>query len=221
MHSQPEWQIGRQRLALRRSRLRYIDSCGAGIAGEQRHTPKKAGLIPGELASSWPGRATAAEPQAEPHREPLAPSGMRAVLALVALAAIGAVHAAAPSRCRPQALTRVLIKLKPSMLSCAIDAHVFGGKDFHCSSRCAKDMEESLRTNDAEVACIGERGRLGAAHCTPAATLAGALGKPEPPSLACSHAPPATALPASAAEFTTPPPCPCLPQRGCSRGLSP
>ncbi|KAA0164211.1 hypothetical protein FNF31_02447 [Cafeteria roenbergensis] len=79
---------------------------------------------------------------------------MRAVLALVALAAIGAVHAAAPSRCRPQALTRVLIKLKPSMLSCAIDAHVFGGKDFHCSSRCAKDMEESLRTSDAEVACI-------------------------------------------------------------------
>lgn len=110
------------------------------------------------LAGCWPGRATACEPQTEPHREPLAPCGMRAVLALVALAAIGAVHAAAPSRCRPEVLTRVLIKLKPSMLSCAIDAHVFGGKDFHCSARCAKDMQNTMRTNDAEVACIGERG---------------------------------------------------------------
>lgn len=58
--------------------------------------------------------------------------------------------------CTPEGLRETMVLVKPAMLGCAIDAHVFGGKDFHCSSKCSEDLDRSLLTTDAVFDCVGE-----------------------------------------------------------------
>jgi hypothetical protein len=80
---------------------------------------------------------------------------MRGFLLLLAGAASMALSASAGA-CTPEGLQETMLVIKPAMLGCAIDAHVYGGKDFHCSNKCAEDLDRSLLTSDSVFDCVCE-----------------------------------------------------------------